>query len=73
MVSTEWAAPGQGQRTVNLGGTAGYVNVSRPNVDGSFVFLNVIACTVRRHVCETRRGEAISTQHKIASSLRSSQ
>ena len=38
MVSTEWAAPGQGQRTVNLGGTAGHVNVSRPNVDGSFLF-----------------------------------
>jgi hypothetical protein len=34
MVSTEWTA-----LAVNLGGTAGRVSASRPNVDGSFCFL----------------------------------
>ena len=49
MVSAKWTSPAcasatgtgeQSRRTVNLGGTAGRVSASRPNVDGSFVFRN---------------------------------
>lgn len=41
MVSAEWTSPEYGRRTVNLGGTAGRISASRPNVDGSFYFRRV--------------------------------